>query len=148
MYMNNVNSEVYTDISVIIGMMPEKLRAKISDEFIYFVEVKKDKNYTSNINPKVPLKKQNIRKETKEVMAIIYREYLCSASKREQLMAEEEEELRDAEETKLGFDPKQIFVKDGEEFKVEALEVNALTVKEDAGYITRIINKIKKLFKK
>ena len=32
--------------------------------------------------------------------------------------------------------------------KVNDEEVNALTVKEDEGYITKIINKIKKLFKK
>ena len=144
--MSKVNSEVYTDISIIIEMMPESLRNKLSPEFIYFININKDKDYVSNINPKVPLNKQTVRKETKEVMAIIYREYFCSAKEKEELLDRDEEILRSEEQNKIGFDPRNIFIKKEEIVNDE--EVNALTVKEDEGYITKIINKIKKLFKK
>lgn len=144
--MSNVNSEVYTDISIIIEMMPESLRNKLSPEFIYFININKDKDYVSNINPKVPLNKQTVRKETKEVMAIIYREYLCSSKEKEELLDRDEEILRNEDERKIGFDPKKMFVTKEENVFPE--EVSALIVKSEEGYITRIINKIKRLFKK
>ena len=144
--MSNVNSEVYTDISIIIEMMPESLRNKLSPEFIYFININKSKDYISNINPKVPLNKQIVRKETKEMMAIIYREYLCSSKEKEELLDRDEEILRSEEQSKIGFDPRNIFIKKEENVNDE--EINALTVKEDEGYITRIINKIKSIFKK
>lgn len=65
--MNNMNSEIYVDISVIISMMPTEMKSKISNNFINFIENNKSNNYISNINPKIPLKEQNIRKETKEI---------------------------------------------------------------------------------
>lgn len=145
--MSNVNSEVYTDISIIIEMMPESLRNKLSPEFIYFVNINKSKDYISNINPKVPLNKQTVRKETKEMMAIIYREYLCSAKEKEELLDRDEEILRNEDERKIGFDPKKIFVSRDENI-YPSEEVNALVVKSEEGYITRIINKIKSIFKK
>ena len=113
---------------------------------IYFVNINKDKEYISDINPRIPLNKQTVRKETKEIMAIIYREYLCSSKEKEELLDHDEEILRSEDQNKMGFDPKNIFIKKEETAIVE--EINALTVKEDEGYITRMINKIKKLFKK
>lgn len=146
--MNKINSEVYADISVIVGMMPDKLKKRISKEFINFIEENKDDTYVSNINPRVPLKKQSVRKETKEVMAIIYREYLCSAIKREELLDEDEEALKNEEQSKLGFDPRNIFKTSNDAFELGD-EINALAVTEEkTGYIARIINKIKQLFKK
>lgn len=145
--MSNVNSEVYTDISIIIDMMPESLRNKLSSEFIYFININKDKDYVSNINPMIPLNKQTVRKETKEVMAIIYRQYLCSSKEKEELLDRDEEIIRSEEQNKIGFDPKKIFVSREENVYPEE-EVSALVVKTEEGYITRIINKIKKLLKK
>ncbi|MBR6688552.1 MAG: hypothetical protein IKL68_00860 [Clostridia bacterium] len=144
--MSKINFKAYTDISVIIEMMPESLRNKLSSEFIYFININKDKDYVSSINPKIPLNKQTVSKETKELMAIIYREYFCSPAKKEELLDEDDEILRSEERSKIGFDPRSIFIKQEETVNDE--EINALTVKEDEGYITKIINKIKKLFKK
>ena len=36
--MNNMNSEIYVDISVIISMMPTEMKSKISNNFINFIE--------------------------------------------------------------------------------------------------------------
>ena len=72
--MNSINSEVYVDISVIIKMMPTEMREKISKSFINFIEINKSNSYISNINPNIPIREQNIRKETKEMLGIIYRD--------------------------------------------------------------------------
>ena len=34
--MNNIDSEIYTDISIIISMMPVEMKNKINNDFINF----------------------------------------------------------------------------------------------------------------
>ena len=36
--MNNIDSEIYTDISIIISMMPVEMKNKINNDFINFIE--------------------------------------------------------------------------------------------------------------
>ena len=147
--MNNINSEIYVDISVIISMMPTEMKSKISNSFINFIENNKSNNYVSNINPNIPLKEQNIRKETKEMLGIIYRDYLCNEEERINLLQEEKRELTklDAEKRYI-YNPDNIFkknnLKENNEEKSIKNEVSIVEYKESI--IKRIILKIKKLF--
>lgn len=73
--------------------MPIEMKNRISNSFINFIENNKAVNYISSINPKIPIREQNIRKETKEVLGIIYKEYLCSDEQRNFLDKEEQKEI-------------------------------------------------------
>ena len=147
--MNNINSEIYVDISVIISMMPTEMKSKISNSFINFIENNKSNNYVSNINPNIPLKEQNIRKETKEMLGIIYRDYLCDDEERINLLQEEKREL-----TKLEAEKREIYnldnifkknnLKENNEENSIKNEVSIVEYKESI--IKRIITKIKNLF--
>ena len=147
--MNNINSEIYVDISVIIGMMPIEMKSKISNSFINFIEKNKSNNYVSNISPNIPLKEQNIRKETKEMLGIIYRDYLCNEEERINLLQEEKREL-----TKLEAEKREIYnldnifkknnLKENNEENSIKNEVSIVEYKESI--IKRIITKIKNLF--
>ena len=75
--MSKINEEDCSDISIIIGMMPKEMKDKISNNFIDFIENNKSRQYVSNINPNVPINQQEIKKETKEMLGMIYRDYLC-----------------------------------------------------------------------
>lgn len=148
--MNKVNSEVYVDISIIIKMMPEEMRNKLSKKFIEFIENNKSTNYNSNINPEIPLKEQELRQETKEMLGIIYRDYLCSKEERARLIREEEIELEHIEEEKRKqYDPDNIFKRDNrnleEKEKPDLKEYNVITYKEPL--IKRILNKLKSIFR-
>lgn len=147
--MNNINLEIYVDISVIISMMPAEMKSKISNSFINFIENNKSNNYVSNINPNIPLKEQNIRKETKEMLGIIYRDYLCNKEERINLLQEEKRELTKLEDEKREiYNPDNIFkknnLKDNNEEKSIKDEVSIVEYKESI--IKRIITKIKNLF--
>ena len=147
--MNNINLEIYVDISVIISMMPAEMKSKISNSFINFIENNKSNNYVSNINPNIPLKEQNIRKETKEMLGIIYRDYLCNKEERINLLQEEKRELTKLEDEKREiYTPDNIFkknnLKDNNEEKSIKDEVSIVEYKESI--IKRIITKIKNLF--
>lgn len=147
--MNNINSEIYVDISVIISMMPTEMKSKISNSFINFIENNKSNNYVSNINPKIPLKQQNIRKETKEMLGLIYRDYLCNDEERSNLLQEEKRELTKLEAEKREiYNPDNIFkknnLKENNEENSIKNEVSIVEYKESI--IKRIITKIKNLF--
>lgn len=75
------DKKVFTDISIIIGMMPEILKEKIDYKFIKIIEKYKDKEYKSNINPKIPLKNQELNHDTKVLLALIYKQFLCENKK-------------------------------------------------------------------
>lgn len=147
--MNNINSEIYVDISVIISMMPTEMKSKISNSFINFIENNKSNNYVSNINPKIPLKQQNIRKETKEMLGLIYRDYLCNDEERSNLLQEEKRELTKLEAEKREiYNPDNIFkknnLKENNEENSIKNEVSIVEYKESI--IKRMITKIKNLF--
>lgn len=147
--MNKINSEIYVDISVIISMMPKEMKSKISNSFINFIENNKSKNYVSNINPKVPLREQYIRKETKEMLGIIYRDYLCNDEERINLIHQEKRELEEIEtEKREKYNLDNIFKKnninENDKGKSTKTEVSIVEYKESI--IKRIIIKIKKLF--
>lgn len=146
--MNNVNSEVYMDISIIISMMPNEMRNKISKGFINFVESNKSNNYVSNINPQIPLKEQKIRKETKEMLGIIYRDYLCDDEERVNLLEKEKKELLELEnQRREKYDPDNIFkkndIKENINEDIITNEVAMVKYQEKESIIKKIINKIK-----
>ena len=92
--MSKINEEVCSDISIIIGMMPKEMKDKISNNFIDFIENNKSSQYVSNINPNVPINQQEIKKETKEMLGMIYRDYLCLDDERIRLQEEDRNEIK------------------------------------------------------
>lgn len=92
--MSKINEEVCSDISIIIGMMPKEMKDKISNNFIDFIENNKSRQYVSNINPNVPINQQGIKKETKEMLGMIYRDYLCLDDERIRLQEEDRNEIK------------------------------------------------------
>ncbi len=147
--MNNINSEIYVDISVIISMMPTEMKSKISNSFINFIEKKKSNNYVSNINPKIPLKEQKIRKETKELLGIIYRDYLCNDEEKINLLQEEKSALTKLENEKREiYNIDDIFKKNNlkENDKENDIKNETAIVEYRQPIIKKIITKIKNLF--
>ncbi len=149
--MNNMNSEIYVDISVIISMMPTEMKSKISNNFINFIENNKSNNYISNINPKIPLKEQNIRKETKEMMGIIYRDYLCNDKERINLLQQEKRELEKLETEKREiYNPDNIFNRNNlkENDNVNDIKNEVAMVEYKETFFRKFIKKIKNIFHK
>ena len=108
--MNKVNSEIYADLSIIISMMSDNMKNKINAKFIKFIEENKSREYISSINKDIPLNHQEIRKETKEMMGIIYRDYLCDEKERMRMVEEEKIELAKIEKEKqVRYDIHNIF---------------------------------------
>ena len=145
--MNDVDSRMCTDISIIISMMPSQMQYKISQKLKDFIENNKAENYSSNINPTVPLKEQILKKATKAMLGIIYRDYLCSEEQRRKLLENEKTEIEEYErELREKYNPDNLFKNKTKEVEEEiATSETALTDYKE-GFFSRLKNLIYRLF--
>ena len=145
--MNDVDARMCTDISIIISMMPSQMQDKISQKLKDFIENNKAENYSSNINPTVPLKEQILKKETKAMLGIIYRDYLCSEEQRRKLLENEKTEIEECErELREKYNPDNLFKNKTKEVEEEiATSETALTDYKE-GFFSRLKNLIYRLF--
>lgn len=144
--MNDVDARMCTDISIIINMMPIQMQDKISKKLKDFIENNKAKDYNSNINSTVPLKEQTLERETKAMLGIIYRDYLCSEEQKRELIGNEKIEIEKYErELREKYNPDNIFKNKTEDIQDTTIKPMAM-VKYKETFFTKIINKIKKIF--
>lgn len=104
--MTKEDKESLSDVSIIINMMNKEMRNKINPQFIKFVEENKDDEYVSEIDRGKPIEKQNIRYEVKVMLALIYRDYICSEKERKILLNTEEEKIY---EMQKAYDSENLF---------------------------------------
>lgn len=146
-------SEVY---NIIMHMSPELYR-KIPKNFIEMLEKTRDTNYKPNIDYHKSINEQYLLHETRVILSLIYRDYLCSPEEKARLREKENVELRKKEqELRKQYHPDIIFyhnqLKDITAY-TEQIKINdnsnlmPTLVKKD-GILRRIINFITNIFKK
>lgn len=136
--------KTFADVSIIIKMMSKKMQEKINPNFIKLIEDNKDTEYISYIDSNIPLKKQKLSPDTKTLLALIYRDYLCSPEERKNLLIAEKQDIEKQEsETRkkyeINFEKRKIYNND------EVTTTSLIEYKKDSLF-TRITNKIKKFF--
>ena len=137
--------QAFADVSIIIQMMPKTMRQKINTNFIRFIESNKGTEYKSYINKNIPLKNQNLTENTKTLLALIYRDYLCSTSMREELLLKEQQEIEEIEEEKRK--KYAIEFKNSKKIQNKTEKDNSLVVYKKENIIQKLFNKIKEIFK-
>lgn len=142
---NTTDRQAFSDVSIIIKMMPNDMRQRIKPDFIKFVEENKDKDYVSNINENIPLEEQTLNEQTKTLLALIYREYLCSESTREELLKKEKIQIEEKEKEKR----EKYEIKFKKEMKKhESKEEVDLILYKKESIIKKIFKKIKEVLNK
>lgn len=135
----------YSEVLIIINNMNEINRNKIPSGFIKFLEENKDLNY--NVE-KLSLNNANeLKRETRIIMALIYRDFFLS---------EEEREIKDKEKTEneiKKYSYENIFKNtnkndDIEEMILEEVEIETSLIDvQKNNVVMKILNKIKKTIK-
>lgn len=92
--MTLVYENALAEVDSILKLMPEDLLNKIPNSFLNFIEQKKSKSYTTNFNFDRSLNEQNLLKETRTILSLIYRSYLCSSKQRRKLKIDDIIELK------------------------------------------------------
>lgn len=138
------DKQAFTDLSIIIKMMPKYMQKKINRNFINLIEQNKDTSYISNIQSNIPLKYQELSETTKEYLALIYRDYLCSVEERNKLLITEKQELQKKEdEDKKRY---EINFKNRNQHPNPENTITSLVEYKEETFIIKIINKIKRFF--
>lgn len=100
-----MNAKAYTEVCEILKYIPEEDYNKIPKDYIQILEKNKDKNYMFKLDEKKTLEKQHILRETKIILAVIYKKYWATP---------EEQKIINK---KIKFDIEQSEIKKQEKYK-------------------------------
>ena len=82
-----------TEVEAILKLMPKDMLNKIPNSFLNFIEQKKSKSYISNLNMELSLNEQILLNETRAILSLIYRSYLCNTEEKRKLKIDDSIEL-------------------------------------------------------
>lgn len=83
--MEDINKAL-AEVSDIILHFNYNIIKKIPIKFINFIEENKDQNYIANIDYSISINEQKLLPETREILAIIYRDYLADEKERQEII--------------------------------------------------------------
>ena len=140
--------EAFAEIDEIFKIMPIDLVSKIPLKVLRTISENKALDY--NIKIQEPLNEQDLKPETIAILGLIYRDYISTPEEREQLQLKDQEELKKIEqEMQEQYDVSNVFEKRKNKIKTERDEEfsTELTLYKEPGFIKRIFNFIKGIFK-
>lgn len=143
--MERAYEEAFAEVDEILKIMPIDLLSKIPVQFRRIISENKAQNYKVDIQE--PLDEEKLKEETVVILGLIYRDFLASPEEREELQAQDAEELRKIEEEmQQKYDMENIFkkrkVSRNDEFSTD------LVLYEEQGFLKKLFNLIKGLFNK
>ena len=150
--MEETTKQAFSEVYDIIEHMEEKVKEKIPKGFINFIKENMDLNYKIKIDYSESLGNQNLLHETKVLLSLIYRDYICDKKNKERLMQLDDEEIKRQEgilreKYKIDFDK----IKEQRETKVynskeDKMEEKSLVMIKEEKWYKKIIKKILELF--
>ena len=142
--------EAFSEVEQILNLMPTNLSNKIPLRFKQIISTEKSKTYFPKISE--PLEECTLKEETTVILAVIYRDFLCSKQEREKLIERDSNKLLEFEkELREKYNPDDIFKnrKNSQttlENKIS--EENAIIEYKEKNFIQKIFEKIKHFFKR
>ena len=148
-------AEASAEINEILKYLPKEEVEKIPSKLREFFKEVSSKDYVTNINPNIPLDKQQIKEKTKDIIALIYRNYWCSEEERKELDQKLiENDRKFEEELREKYNPDNIFKNNVTTTKEEESEVKeakieqSLVPQETGKWYQRFLDMVKRWFKK
>lgn len=142
--------KAFSEVEQIIALMPEGLQKKIPEKFKNILSTWKDKNYVPFIQE--PFEECNLMEETKIILAVIYRDFLCNEKEKEEIKLRDSQQLQEYEkELREKYNPDDIFKnKKNNQIKIEETQSEETAMVEyiEKNFLQKIFDKIKHLFKK
>ncbi len=144
------SSLAYSEVCTILNMLEDEYKERVPKNVIDFFEEERDKEYNPIIDVNIPLEKQNLRRKTIVLLAILNLNYWCDSEEEKQEILDsfaKNEELKRLKEKELteNYNINNLFNKiENTENKTE---VSLIEYKEQ-NFIQKIISKIKSLFRR
>ena len=106
----NIDKKVFSEVYDIIYHMEKNLYNKIPKQFIHFIKENKEDNYIVNIDYSKSINEQELLQQTRVMLSLIYRDYLCDEEERQELIEKDKKELKRIEERiREKYNPDEIF---------------------------------------
>lgn len=93
-HMIQVYKDALAEVDYILNLVSEDMLKKIPNSFLNFIKKQKTQNYQLTIKDKIPLTEQSLKRETKAIISLIYRSYLCSADESKRYKMDDKIELK------------------------------------------------------
>lgn len=147
--MNHNNSQIaFAEVYDIIKHSNKEIQQKIPKKFIHLLTTNMAENYKVNIDYDKSISEQeNIQHETKVMLGIIYRDFLCDVETKKKLFEKDRKELEKIEKEKQEKYSYNNLFKKSQEYTPIPEDKQIIEYKKDTWY-NRIWNKIKSIFKK
>lgn len=150
----------YAELLEVLSLMEEEYTNRIPQKLMNIFETHKASEYSSHINPEVPLEEQEISDKTSDLLAMLMLNYWCDSEEQKQALKNtfEENERKYQEELKEKYNPNNIFnnqstseiseqTVDTSIINQEALPMDYATFPWYKKLVTKIRSFIYKLFK-
>lgn len=109
--MNISYKKALSEVNEILKYVDDDVVSRIPRKFISFIEEKMEPNYKFEIQEGLNLSEQPISNEARAILAMIYRDYICSAEEKNVLLSEASKELEKIELAKREkFNPNNLFL--------------------------------------
>lgn len=137
-------------VDEILKYIKPNLKARIPKRVISYFTNNKSKDFNWKIDKTLPLEEQELLPTTKEILSILYKDYMCDEIdkiKLDQILNENERKYQ--EELRKKYDPDNLFKnkqKNAEYIENQQEDTKIATYKESL--LRKILNKIKLIFSK
>jgi len=146
-------ANAYTEILEIIKFIPDSDYEKIPPEYIQVFQKHSNSKYFFKYDPKKTLDEQSVSKITKEIIALLYRDFWANNERKNKILKYQENRKLQIEKTKNEkYNPDNIFKQPTtqnqttEKIQENKNEVSLVYYKENL--FTRFVNFIRNIFKR
>lgn len=117
--------KAYSEIDEFIELLSDEYRNKIPQKLREFFKEERDQDYKKGINPKIPIKNQDLKEETLGIIALLNLQYWCEDENEKQRLKEvyAKNEKAYQEILQVAFNPDDIFKKRTQAIENEQVEV-------------------------
>lgn len=139
--------KAYKEVIEILRYVPQESVNKIPKTMLETFEKKMDKDYVFNVDINKAFEEQNLLEETKDIFAVIFRDYWATPYQRERIKAKEKYDRQKIEEEKANkYNPDDIF-KNKEKNNVVVDNNLPVEIKKE-NFFKKLISFIKKIIRK
>lgn len=100
------------EVDAVLENSSKDINDKIPKRFKDYIKNNKSQDYTFEIDKTKDILDQNLSKEARQIIALMYRDYIVDKDKRQELLEQEKEkQIKKEEELKEKYNPDNIFKK-------------------------------------
>lgn len=147
MKLSDSTREAYSEVNEIINLLDKEDREKVPLKLRKYFENERKKEYSKNIDLRVPINQQNLKRETIAIITMLNLKYICSnEGERVRLKKQyKENEQKYQKELSEKYNIDNLFKIDEEEKSEKSEE---LVVIKKESFFKKVANFIKKIFRK